>query len=76
MQCTSDCTAIPGQDGINGIDGVDGVDGVDGIDGVGVQECIDCHSSEHREPIHDEYAISGHGSGKLPGFRSETCCRQ
>jgi hypothetical protein len=76
MQCSSDYTAIPGQDGINGIDGIDGVDGVDGIDGVGVQECIDCHSSEHREPIHDEYAISGHGSGTSWARGSNTDCAQ
>ena len=60
MQCTSDYTAIPGQDGI---DGIDGVDGVDGIDGVGTQVCIDCHSSTHRDPINDAYALSGHANG-------------
>lgn len=60
MQCTSDYTAIPGEDGV---DGIDGLDGVDGIDGVGVQVCIDCHSNEHRATIHDAYAISGHANG-------------
>lgn len=76
MQCSSDYTAIPGQDGIDGIDGVDGVDGVDGMDGVGVQECIDCHSSANLEPIHDEYAISGHGSGSSWARGSSTGCAQ
>ncbi|WP_242204005.1 hypothetical protein [Aestuariivivens insulae] len=60
FQCTSDYTAIPGQDGI---DGVDGVNGVDGIDGVGVQQCIDCHASEHRNEIKDAYVLSGHATG-------------
>jgi len=60
MQCTSDYTAIPGQDGL---DGDNGLNGIDGIDGVGVQECIDCHANEHRDPINDAYAISRHGSG-------------
>lgn len=73
MQCTSDYTAIPGQDGI---DGIDGVDGVDGIDGVGVQECIDCHSSEYRNEIKEAYAISRHGSGSSWGRGTSASCAQ
>ncbi|HKK12324.1 MAG TPA: hypothetical protein VJ945_05805 [Flavobacteriaceae bacterium] len=57
MQCTSEYTPIPGTDGI------DGVDGAPGADGVGVQECIDCHSSEHRDAIMTQYAISNHANG-------------
>ncbi|WP_242084190.1 hypothetical protein [Aestuariivivens sediminis] len=60
FQCTSDYTAIPGQDGI---DGVDGLDGLDGLDGVGVQECIDCHSTSHRAGIFDAYYTSPHATG-------------
>ena len=73
MQCTSDYTAIPGQDGI---DGIDGVDGIDGIDGVGVQECVDCHNTAYRETIHDAYALSRHGSGSSWARGSSTSCAQ
>ncbi|WP_242156015.1 hypothetical protein [Aestuariivivens sediminis] len=73
FQCTSDYTAIPGQDGIDGVDGVDGLDGLDGLDGVGVQECIDCHSTSHREGIFDAYLTSGHGG--QPGYSYEAWTR-
>jgi len=63
MQCTSDYQVIKGDPGDNGTNGIDGVDGVDGIDGVGVQVCIDCHSSTHRDVIKDAYALSGHANG-------------
>ena len=76
MQCTSDYTAIPGQDGIDGIDGTDGTNGINGADGVGVQECIDCHSSDYREPIHEAYAVSRHGSGSSWARGSSTDCAQ
>lgn len=73
MQCTSDYTPIPGQDGV---DGIDGVDGNDGVDGVGVQECIDCHSKEHRDPINDAYALSGHKLGLSWARGTSATCAQ
>jgi hypothetical protein len=63
MQCTSDYTSIPGKDGVDGTNGIDGINGVDGVDGVGVQECIDCHSSSHRDVIKEAYIQSGHANG-------------
>lgn len=73
MQCTSDYTAIPGQDGV---DGIDGVDGVDGLDGVGVQVCTDCHANEHRDPINDAYAMSGHNLGSSWARGTSASCAQ
>lgn len=75
MQCTSDYTAIPGQDGINGDDGLDGIDGVDGV---GAQECIDCHSSSHREGIYDAYyaMTTAHSSGSSWGRGKSQSCAQ
>lgn len=72
IQCTSD--PIPGQ---AGADGIDGVNGVDGVDGVGVQECIDCHSDTHRDPIYASYDLSGHAAGGAVGYAgSRASCAQ
>ena len=57
MQCTSDYQTIKGDPGT---DGTNGIDGVDGVDGVGVQACIDCHSSAYRDDIHTQYTMSHH----------------
>ena len=57
IQCTSDPNP-----GTAGIDGTNGLDGVDGLDGVGVQECVACHSNNHRDAIYDAYAISNHAT--------------
>ncbi|WP_242133701.1 hypothetical protein [Aestuariivivens marinum] len=70
FQCTSDYTAIPGQDGENGTNGIDGVDGIDGIDGVGTQVCIDCHSDTHRSGIWDAYLTSNHGGDPAYSYES------
>lgn len=74
IQCTSD--PIPGTAGIDGIDGTSGLDGADGLDGVGVQECVACHSDNHRDAIYDAYAISNHatspdGSWAYAGTRAD-----
>lgn len=63
MQCTSDYTPIPGINGTNGTNGTDGTNGTNGADGVGVQECIDCHSSEHRDAIKEQYYTYSHHYG-------------
>ena len=73
MQCTSDYTAINGQDGI---DGENGMDGIDGIDGVGVQVCTDCHANEHRDPINDAYAMSRHSTGSSWARGTSASCAQ
>lgn len=74
IQCTSD--PIPGVAGADGIDGVDGIDGTNGVDGVGVQECIDCHSDTHRDPIYAAYDMSRHGSGSSWARGTSTSCAQ
>lgn len=61
MQCTHDQEIIVGPKGDDGIDGIDGIDGADGVDFSA--DCRACHSNEHREPIEDAYAISGHATG-------------
>lgn len=59
IQCTSEPVVGPaGANGTNGIDGVDGTNGQDGSAAV----CISCHSSEHRDPIRAQYALSIHGT--------------
>jgi hypothetical protein len=62
INCTSD--PIEGPAGSAGIDGIDGLDGLDGIDGLdSTADCRSCHSNEHRDPIIDSYALSGHATG-------------
>jgi len=58
FQCTSEYTPIAGADGKDGVDGVDGIDGSD----ANAALCISCHSSTHRDPIHDAYALSNHAT--------------
>jgi hypothetical protein len=61
MSCTHDTEYITGPQGDSGLDGLDGLDGVDGVDFSA--DCRTCHSNEHRGPINDAYAISGHATG-------------
>jgi hypothetical protein len=74
LQCTSDYTSIEGDPGVDGVDGLDGLDGVDGVDFSA--DCRACHSNEHRDPINDAYAISGHATGgSWARGRSASCAR-
>jgi len=57
IQCTSN--PIPGPAGADGTNGTDGINGIDGSAAV----CITCHSSEHRDPIEAQYALSTHATG-------------
>lgn len=59
FQCTSEYTPIAGIDGKDGLNGVDGIDGSDADAAL----CIQCHSNEHRDPIVNAYAASGHATG-------------
>lgn len=77
IQCTSDpIPGVDGKDGIAGVDGVDGVDGVNGADGVGVQECVACHSDQHRDPIVAAYASSRHATGSSWARGTSASCAQ
>jgi len=69
FQCTSEYTAIPGEDGKDGLNGLDGQD-------ASAAACIACHSSSHRQPIIDSYIASGHGSGRSWARGTSTSCAQ
>lgn len=69
FQCTHDKEYVVGPAGADGIDGIDGVDGVDFS-----ADCRACHSNEHREPIEDAYALSGHANGTSWARGTRTSC--
>jgi len=72
FQCTSEYTPIAGIDGKDGVDGVDGIDGSDADAAL----CIQCHANEHRDPIINAYATSGHATGSSWARGTSTGCAQ
>ena len=70
LQCTSDEPIY--------VAGDPGADGINGIDGVGLEECIACHSNEHREDIDASFALSLHMLGTHTGgnYGSRESCAQ
>ncbi len=83
IQCTTDTLVGPaGANGVDGIDGIDGVDGLnglngtDGLDGEDIATCVACHSTEHREPIYDAYAMTKHATGGSWARGTSASCAQ
>ena len=72
FQCTSEYTPIAGIDGTDGIDGVDGINGSDADAAL----CVQCHANEHRDPIINAYATSGHATGSSWGRGTGAGCAQ
>ena len=69
FQCTSEQLYLPGEQGPAGQNGLDGVDGT--------TSCVECHSSSHRDPIHDSYDISKHATGaSTVSYTNRTYCAQ